>query len=143
MSDISLTKMSERRKFFRFHMEVQGYATLRDGFTKIGKIKDISFNGLSFNYLAKDVQEEEFSHVDIFMVGKGFHLAKVPCKIIYDIQEPISGVSEISSHRCGMKFGTLEAEQQNKLALFLRDHTKTEIEVRSKETGDRSRKIRR
>ena len=115
--------MNERRNFTRFKTIGQGYAVFRQNFSKVGKINDISTEGLSFNYLAKDIQEEEFSHVDIFMVGSGFHLTRIPCTIIYDEKVTIFGCNDICGYRCGIKFGPLETKQQHQLQFFLKVHT--------------------
>jgi PilZ domain len=115
--------MIERRQFARFRTRDKAYATLRGDFTKVGKIKDISLNGLSFNYLSEDMQKEEFLYVDIFMVGNDFHLIGVPCRIRYDVKESTFGLDDVSAYRCGMEFGALKKEQQNKLEFFLNNHT--------------------
>jgi hypothetical protein len=77
----------ERRKFTRFQTHDNGYAALRGNFTTVGKINDISLNGLSFKYLAKAAQEEEFSLVEIFLVENKFHLRNLPCRLIYQIPD--------------------------------------------------------
>ena len=115
--------MTEKRKYTRFRTLDKGYAAIRGKFTKVGKIIDISFNGLAFTYLTTDKQKEEVSHVDIFLVENEFHLAGVPCTIIYDVKGSNFCLNDVSSCRCGMKFGPLREEQQNKLEFFLNNHT--------------------
>ena len=46
--------INERRKYIRFQAKGNSFATLRNGFNKIGKLIDISINGLGFSFLAKD-----------------------------------------------------------------------------------------
>lgn len=116
----------ERRKFTRFRPQDGAYAALRGDFTKVGKIYDISLNGLAFRYFAEKTQDENFFHVDIFLTNNGFHLAGVPCTIIYDVKEATFGLDGVLPYRCGMKFGSLIEEQENKLKYFLNNHaTKT------------------
>ena len=117
----------EKRKFTRFRAQDDAFAALRGNYTKVGKIHDISLNGLAFRYLAEEISEEEFIQVDIFLSNNGFHLANVPCTIIYDVIEPTSSLNAISPYRCGMKFGPLEAGQKDKLEFFLNNHTIGEV----------------
>jgi hypothetical protein len=113
----------ERRKFTRFRTQDDAFATLRGNFNKAGKIYDISLNGLAFRYLAEKIPNETFSHVEIFLTNNGFHLDGVPCTIIYDVKESTFSLNEVSPYRCGMKFGPLNEEQQNKLEFFLNNFT--------------------
>ena len=113
----------EKRKFTRFRTQDNAFAALRGDFTKVGKIYDISLNGLAFRYLAEQESEETFTHVDIFLSDNGFHLPDVPCNIVYDVKEHTSGSMAISPYRCGLSFNVLQEEQQNKLEFFLNNHT--------------------
>jgi len=113
----------ERRKFTRFRVQDDAFAALRGALTKVGKIYDISLNGLAFRYLAEKISDETFTHVDIFLSTNGFHLAAVPCAVIYDVKESTFGLKEISPYRCGLKFEGVDEEQKNKLEFFLNNHT--------------------
>ena len=113
----------ERRKFTRFRVQDDAFAALRGALTKVGKIYDISLNGLAFRYLSEKISDETFTRVDIFLTSNGFHLSDIPCSVIYDVKASTFGLNEISPYRCGLKFGRLNEEQQNKLDLFLNNHT--------------------
>jgi len=114
----------ERRKFTRFRVQDDGFAALRGNFTKVGKIYDISLNGLAFRYLAEKITKEIFSQVDIFLTNNGFHLTGVPCTIIYDVKESTYFKNnKVFPHRCGMKFGSLNEAQQNSLNFFISNYT--------------------
>ena len=113
----------ERRKFTRFQTQDNAFAVLRGDFTKVGKIYDISLNGLAFRYLAEQMSEEEYNHVDIFVSDNGFRLPGVPCTIIYNVKESTSTALSISPYRCGLTFKPLERELQNKLDYFLNNYT--------------------
>jgi len=93
----------------------------------VGKIQNISLNGLSFRYLAEQRSEEEFIQVDIFLTNNGFHLHGVPCTIIYNEKESTSNSLSMSAYRCGLKFEPLKGEQQVKLELFLNTHTRGKV----------------
>ena len=124
-SEWNLNNM-EKRKFTRFLVQDDAFAALRGNFSKVGKIYDISLNGLAFRYLAEKMSNETFTHVDIFLSNNGFHLSDVSCTVVYDERESISNSNVVSPYRCGLKFGPLNEEQQNKLDLFLNNHT-TEV----------------
>ena len=113
----------ERRKFTRFRVQDDAFAALRGKFSKVGKISDISLNGLAFRYVAKKNPDKTFSRVDIFLTNNGFHLDDVPCTIIYDVHESTSSLDGILAYRCGMKFEALNDEQQKQLEFFLENHT--------------------
>ena len=113
----------ERRKFTRFRTQDNAFAAIRGDFTKVGKIYDISLNGLAFRYLAEEISEEEFIQVDIFLTSNGFHLSSVPCTMVYNIKESTSTSLSISAYRCGLSFKHLNEEVQNKLNFFLNNYT--------------------
>jgi len=113
----------ERRKFTRFRAQDDAYAALRGNYTKVGKIYDISLDGLAFRYLAEKVFSETFTHVDIFMSNNGFHLSGVPCTVVCDEKECVYISPNIIPYRCGLKFEGLNEEQQNKLEFFLNNYT--------------------
>jgi hypothetical protein len=120
----------ERRKYVRFLAQDNTFAALRIGFKKVGKISDISINGLAFSYLSETVgagSDRHLTQVDIFTSGNNFHLPNVPCKIVYDIQDPTSGkYTGLMMCRCGLKFKAPTKSQSEQLELFIKSHT-TEI----------------
>ena len=113
----------EKRKFTRFRAQGDAYAALQGNFSKVGKIYDISLNGLAFRYLAEKMSNETFTHVDIFLTDNGFHLSGVHCSVVYDEKESISNSHVVSPYRCGLKFESLKEEQQNKLEFFINNFT--------------------
>lgn len=113
----------EKRKFTRFRAQDDAFAALRGDYSKVGKIYDISLNGLGFRYLSEKRSDETFSHVDIFLTTNGFHLSGLPCTIVYDEKESISNSNVVSPYRCGLKFEGVNEAQQNKLEFFLNNHT--------------------
>ena len=113
----------ERRKFTRFRTQDDAYAALRGNNTKVGKINDISLNGLAFKYLAEKVCDETFNRVDIFLSSNGFHLSGVPCVIVCDEKQYVYDQQGIAMYRCGLKFVGLDEEQGNKLEFFINNYT--------------------
>ncbi len=117
----------EKRKYTRFQTQDNAFAALRGNFTKIGKIYDISLNGLAFRYLAEQESEERLTQVDIFLSKNGFHMPNVPCSVVYDTKESTSSSNTVSPYRCGLSFDALGEVQQNKLEVFLNNHTTGEV----------------
>ncbi len=115
--------MIENRKYTRFETQDNAYAAPRGQRTKVGKIVDISLNGLAFRYLAEEKSTEAHEKVDIFLSENGFHLPDVSCTVLYDVKETTDGPSEISHYRCGLMYDPLEAASQDKLAYFVDHHT--------------------
>ena len=113
----------ERRKFTRFQVQDDAFAALRGNFSKVGKIYDISFNGLAFRYLAKETSEDTYTQVDIFLSSNGFHLSDLSCLVVYDEKESISNSKTVSPYRCGLQFKAFRAGQQDQLEFFLNNYT--------------------
>jgi PilZ domain len=114
----------ENRKHPRFRTQNNCYAALSGDFTKVGKICDICTEGIAFKYLAWDIREEEFSRVDIFLVKSGFHLFKLPCRIVYNAPEESFGKGFLAKmYRCGLEFMELTKSQAEQLKLFMQNYT--------------------
>jgi PilZ domain len=116
----------EQRKYVRFSVQHNTFAALGSEFEKVGKVNDISQKGLALSYLTESIKagsERDFSKVDIFLSGNGFHLHRVPCKIVYDIQDSKSNNNSIMKRRCGLHFGKLSKSQSELLELFLKNFT--------------------
>jgi len=128
----------ERRKFTRFVAQDNAYAVLGDDFAKVGKVYDISLNGLACVYPTEKISHDTFTHVDIFLSKNGFYLSDVPCKIVYEAKEFRSDSNSDSPYRCGLKFETLETEHEDKLAYFLNNHV-----IRDTLEGAERKKVRR
>ena len=120
----------ERRKFIRFLVQDNTFATLGSVFYKVGKVNDISIKGLSFSYLSENIEagsNSDSSRVDIFISKNNFYLTNVPCKIVYDIPNHISGKNHsVMMYRCGLYFGKLPKIQLKLLGIFIKKHT-TEV----------------
>jgi len=90
---------------------------------KVGVLKDISSDGLSFEYLFDNHSEPTSNHVDIWMSGAEFFVREMPCERVYDNDSPQNMeyffISTTRMRRCGLKFGALSAEQSAKLSSFI------------------------
>ncbi len=116
----------EQRKYFRFLQDITVVA-LWSNSINWGKLKDISRDGLVFEYITDEEPKEENSQVDIFLSGNKFHLSNLPCKIVYDIlirEENYQFNKLVMTRRCGVKFKKLTTIQSKQLELFLKNSHK-------------------
>jgi hypothetical protein len=115
------------RRYIRFLAEENAFAVLGDDYSKVGKIKDISFGGLSFDYLNNDQPTSKGrSKISIFTVNDGFHLADVDCTVICDCQADEIGqklFGELHKTKCTVEFLSLSDNQKKLLDHFLKCHT--------------------
>ena len=101
---------SERRRNERFRIKDGAYAALRPGFRRLGKIEDMSLNGLSFIYInlsSPDFEHEMPTAIDIFLSDGSLHLHEVPCRLAYDRRDPEYKETRSQSpeqRRCGVTF---------------------------------------
>lgn len=117
----------ERRKFMRFRAQDDAFAALRGDFSKVGKIYDISINGLDFSFLSEITQVDSTDHhtqVDVLSSENRFYLSNVPCRIVYETQDstPDEGFL-VRMSRCGLQFGELNKSQLEQLELFIENYT--------------------
>ena len=124
---MSRIEVVERRRHKRFQAEEGAYAAVRPQYDKIGQIIDVSRGGLAFRYMVSGSQEDASSELDIFLIGDGFHLDKVPFQTVSDegIPERLSPSSQ-KMWRCGVQFGELTQMQILKLKEFILNHTVVE-----------------
>ena len=123
----------EHRRYIRFLTKKKTFAALRSGFDKVGKILDISINGLAFSYIIEDAPMVKAFQVDIFQSENGFYLSNIPCCVIYDI--PIINSKYdlfIQPRRCGLCFGELAKKPEDELIYFLKRYTKSTVAQRGK-----------
>jgi hypothetical protein len=125
-NDISSVEF-EKRKCKRLLMKDNVFAALRGGFRKVGKIDDISIDGIGFSYLKQTGNMRARDHdylVDIFLPQNGFHLFNIPCRTVYEK----AGVFIVEGFpvklsRCGLHFGKLSDIQKNLLDFIIAKFT--------------------
>lgn len=113
---------SEKRQYPRFVPVRDVFAALGRGITRVGKVRDISMNGSSFEYIVHaDIEQKTAREIDIFIPGEEFYLADIPCKIIYDmpINKDNTFTAPFIPKRCGIQFEVLTEHQKEMLEYFL------------------------
>jgi hypothetical protein len=120
---------TEQRMSSRFLVQDNVIAAIRNGFARIGKVKDISTGGLSFEHIEDEISSQEAPLKNIFLFISEFCLPKVPCRVVYDI--PVGLPDEYptcfihyKTRRCGVKFEALSEDQKTHLEIFLKTYTK-------------------
>jgi len=120
---------NERRRNVRLNPKELTFVVVRPEFSKSGELLDISRGGLCFQYLSKPNPVRDVPtlfKIDIFIINNGYYLPKVPCTLVYDVEEK-RGSTLLSINfafsRCGMQFGELSHEQTRQVELYLSHHT--------------------
>ena len=122
---------TEHRKFVRFIPEERTFVVFRPEFIKLGKIKDISLGGLGYEYIVQEhmnnnSKDSQITEIDILLSETKFHMSKIPCKMVYDMQvsENIedNSINNMETRHCGLQFGDLTGQETKKLESFLNNN---------------------
>ena len=108
--------MKERRKFPRYVVEEETALFTEPKIVLSDSLVDVSQGGLAFNYEdKKPFNIGVLVRMDI--IRDDVTILNIPVKIISDIE--IQNPAELS-RRCGVEFGQLSREQQEKIAFLLK-----------------------
>jgi len=124
----------ERRQHERYRIkdDHMAYVAVRPKFSQIGRMKDISWGGLCFEYLLLNEIEPFTAHesavsIDIFIREKGFYLQGVKCRPAYDINwednDSSTPFNVVAKRKCGLKFDELTEKQKNQIDVFMKLYT--------------------
>ncbi|MFC1535272.1 hypothetical protein ACFL7M_18135 [Thermodesulfobacteriota bacterium] len=118
---------TERREKVRLRPENLTFVAVRPEFAKLGRLLDITIDGLCFQYMAHgDLVEYASSiEVDIFMNNNGYYLQSIPCEFIYDtvIEKEETLPTGVEFRRCGLHFVKLSKEHIDQLELYIKEYT--------------------
>ena len=121
-----MTKRKEHRKRKRFQVPKGVFVGIGPHFAKVGRLTDLSTDGLAFRYVGNS-KPSSGSYADIFMLEGDLFLAKLPIKIISDVEiVEKAPSSSVTTRRCGVQFGELTQSQTGQLEYFIQDHTTIE-----------------
>ena len=122
MSDVKMS--DERRRQKRFIAEEGAFAALVDQESRLGQIKDISIEGLSFRYIDSHEKLQNAAELKIILGNQGLYLDRVPFVKISDFEiENEFSFSTIKMRQIGLQFRELTAEQKIQLERFIQQHT--------------------
>ena len=117
----------ERRQQKRFKAQEGAFAALVAQDNRLGQIKDISIQGLSFRYIDGNETLENANELKIILGDQGLYLDNLPFKKIadFEIRSEFS-FSTVKMRQIGLEFGELTAEQKIRLDRFIQYHTISE-----------------
>ena len=122
----------DKRKDKRFLVGEEIIVALRNSSSRVGRVKDISMGGLSFEHIYDEELEEDPSKRDVSLWADNHSMADIPCRVVYDI--PISEPPEYDyltlhfrTRRCGVQFEKLTENQETQLDSFLKTHIKGKV----------------
>ena len=115
---------NERRNFMRYRMKESVFAAVNYPTTILGKIKDMSLGGASFEFITGSTEmAQQFGRysLDIFMLNSGNSLPNMPCKIFFRMQQETENRSQVffSSNICVAEFKDLSQPQARALLDFI------------------------
>jgi hypothetical protein len=125
-------RLPERRKHVRYFPDQEAFAALGGGFSKVGRIINISMGGLAFEYTVFHETEEENVSAEIFLATGAVHLHHVPCKVIVD--EGINthtvqrkNLKMLSNRRCRIQFTEIPIDLERELESFISSYTSSRL----------------
>ena len=97
----------ERRKHERLQIEHGAFVILPSHDRKVGRIVDMSPDGLAFIYHTSGDGSVKATELDIFVAGSPIHMYTIPCRIISDFEIDSDIHRSMIERRCGVQFGML------------------------------------
>jgi hypothetical protein len=116
-------KRPDRRSSERYRVKDGIFAVLIANKDKLGQIKDISLQGLSFRYVNSDKYTKEPGELKIIIAGCGLYMDKLAIETVSDFE--IKGgfsISPLKLRQTAVKFVNLSAEQRNRIEAFIIQH---------------------
>ena len=117
----------ERRKLRRFQVQTGAFVILRPSDTGVGRLIDISTDGLTLEYITTREPKVQPTILEIFVADSPFRLYEIPCRTITDLVTGETDDGSVSKRRRGIKFGKLTPSQLAQLEYFISHHTQGEI----------------
>jgi len=119
----------ERKKNNQYKVQNDTFVVLRSNDTKVGRIIDISMDGLAFHYIGKENSLDETGELGIISAENSFYLYNVPCKILTDCKVYKNHPSPISMRRCDVQFQKSTKDQRSQLEHFIQNYTNRAAKV--------------
>jgi hypothetical protein len=118
-------ELAKRRKRKRFRVESSAFVVYHSN--KLGRIVDISMDGLSFNHVERDRTPRKLRELDIFLIDRDFYLENVPLEADSVVKSYQPSFSSIYLGQYTVQFGDLTKRQRSKIEYLIRNHTTQEI----------------
>ena len=117
----------DRRKQKRFRVREGAFVILRPADIGVGRLVDISMDGLTLDYVTSREPSIQPTQLEIFVTDDPFRLFQVPCKTISDFVTYETYNKSMSKRRRGIQFGKLTESQTAQLEYFIQNHTTGEL----------------
>jgi hypothetical protein len=114
----------DRRNQKRFKAVNGAFAAVRQKSNHLGQIKDISFGGLAFTYLANEGATNGARALDIFVTKHQLYIKDIPFQLVRDSQvERENPFSTVPVRQQSVQFGELSESQKSQLMHLMQYHT--------------------
>ena len=120
---------TEKRQSPRYSVREEGIEIFSCQSEIIGKLENISKNGLAFRYTAVGEKKAESDTIDIIATDPArFYVPGLVCRMIYDISalDEAQTLTGTETRLCGHEFVRIENEV--KLSFFLRNYLSKPVE---------------
>jgi hypothetical protein len=82
----------------------------------VGKVTDISLDGLCIEFISNEEAPTNSLHVDIFTLDETYALFRLPCRVVHQSAVKLPGFPEdpgdgFMARRCELKYRDLNSEQ--------------------------------
>jgi hypothetical protein len=123
---------TDKRKNDRFLVGDEVIVALRNKSSRVGRVKDISMEGLCFEHIYDEDLEREPSKRDISLWVNNFSMLDIPCRVVYDIlisEPPEYDIVTLhfKTRKCGVQFETVAENQRTQLDYFLKTYTRERV----------------
>jgi hypothetical protein len=114
----------ERRKHKRYLPLGDAFVVLTPSDIAMGRILDISMDGLTFEYFICDGPPIQPRTLEILTADRSFHLNNIPCRAIWDVTTYESPLISVKRKRCAVQFGELKEVEKAHLLYFIKEYTR-------------------
>jgi len=117
----NIIELAKRRSHRKFQVEDSAFVVYHSN--KLGRVVEISRDGLSFSHVEQDHQPRKLRDLDVFLIDKNFYLESVPVKASSVVKTYQPSFNSIYSGRYTLQFGELTKKQRSKIEYLIRNHT--------------------
>lgn len=120
----NVIELAKRRRHKKFQIESSAFVVYNSN--KLGRIVDISMEGLSFSHVERDGTPRKLGDLDVFLIDRDFYLENVAVEVNSVVKTYEPSFSSIYLGRYTVQFGELTKRQRSKIEYLIRNHT-TEV----------------
>jgi hypothetical protein len=116
--------LAERRKGKSFQVRSTAFVVYHSN--RLGRIMDISMEGLSFSHVERDRKPRKLRNLDIFLIDRDFYLEKIPLVSDSVVKSYKPSIRSIYFGEYTVQFGDLTNRQKSEIEYLIRNHAKEE-----------------